>query len=109
MKKIFLILFVVALILAGCGGQGHGKYYKQVSPEVGEILSDAHETIQLHMDGKMGDYEAETRLTSMSEKLDGMELNGVEDSAKTYIDLAVLEVGSGETAIDYLHDLEDYL
>lgn len=109
MKKIILTLFVVALILAGCGGQGHGKYYKQVSPEVGEILSDAHETIQLHMDGKMDDYEAETRLTSMSEKLDGMELNGVEDSAKTYIDLAAIEVGSGETAIDYLHGLEEYL
>ena len=106
MKKLIMTLFVVALILTGCG---HGQYYSKCRPEVRDITADAIEAIQLHMDKKMDDDEAQRKLESLSEDLDELgNLNTYEDGVKMYIDFAAMDVGTGETAIDQLHNLEDY-
>lgn len=106
MKKLILTLFVVALILTGCG---HGQYYSKCRQEVQDIAADAIEVIQLHLDDKMEDDEAQRKLEMMSEDLEELgDLNTYEDGAKMYIDFAAMDVGTGETAIDQLHNLEDY-
>jgi len=108
MKKLLIALFASVLVFTGCGG--HGQYYKECRPEVQEIAADACEALQMHIDGKMEDDEAERKLELMYEELDEMDdLNMYEDNVKMYVQFAGGDVALGETGIDQLHNLEDYL